>query len=78
MPLSYNNRLYGVLNLSNKRDGEPFDELDLERAMMAGSLVAMALGVGDAHGESVDDVAVRIRAASSAEIIARVQKAVNE
>ena len=78
VPLSYNNRLYGVLNLSNKRDGEPFDELDLERAIMAGSLVAMALGVGDGRGESVDDVAERIRTASSAEIIKRVQQAANQ
>ena len=78
VPLSYNNRLYGVLNLSNKRDGEPFDELDLERALMAGSMVAMALGVRDARGESVDDVAERIRAASSTEIAERVRRTSNE
>lgn len=44
VPLVFKNRLYGVLNLSNKRDGEPFDESDLERAMVAGSLLAMSLG----------------------------------
>ncbi len=42
-PLTYNNRLYGVLNLSNKADGEPFDDLDLDRALIAGSLLAMVL-----------------------------------
>ena len=78
VPLSYNNHLYGVLNLSNKRDGEPFEEHDLDRAVMAGSLVAMALGVRDAHGETVDDVAERIRAASGAEIKERIRSAVNE
>ena len=44
VPLTYNNRVCGVLNLSNKRDGEPFDEFDLDRAMMAGSIIAMTLG----------------------------------
>jgi signal transduction protein with GAF and PtsI domain len=44
VPLIYGNRVCGVLNLSNKRDGEPFDEFDLDRAMMAGSVVAMSLG----------------------------------
>ena len=44
VPLVFKNRLYGVLNLSNKRDGDPFNESDLERAMLAGSLLAMSLG----------------------------------
>ncbi len=44
VPLAYNNRVLGVLNLSNKRDGEPFDEFDLDRATMAGSIMAMSLG----------------------------------
>ncbi len=44
VPLVFKNRLYGVLNLSNKRDGDPFDESDLERAMLAGSLLALSLG----------------------------------
>lgn len=44
VPLVFKNRLYGVLNLSNKRDGDPFDDSDLERAMLAGSLLAMSIG----------------------------------
>jgi signal transduction protein with GAF and PtsI domain len=44
VPLMHNNRLRGVLNLSNKRNGEPFDELDLDRALLAGSVLAMTLG----------------------------------
>ena len=44
VPLAYNDRACGVLNLSNKRDGEVFDEFDLDRAVLAGSIIAMALG----------------------------------
>jgi transcriptional regulator with GAF, ATPase, and Fis domain len=44
VPLTWNDRVCGVLNLSNKHDGEAFDEYDLDRAMMAGSVIAMALG----------------------------------
>ena len=44
VPLIYNDRLFGVLNLSNKRDGEPFESLDLDRAMMAGAVLAITLG----------------------------------
>ena len=44
VPLVHNNRLSGVLNLSNKNDGEVFDDLDLDRAVLAGSLIAMVLG----------------------------------
>jgi signal transduction protein with GAF and PtsI domain len=44
VPLLHSNRLCGVLNLSNKRDGEPFDDIDLDRAMLAGSVLAMTLG----------------------------------
>jgi putative methionine-R-sulfoxide reductase with GAF domain len=44
VPLAYNGRVCGVLNLSNKRDGEAFDEFDLDRAVLAGSIVAMSLG----------------------------------
>jgi transcriptional regulator with GAF, ATPase, and Fis domain len=44
VPLIHNNRLHGVLNLSNKRNGEPFDDLDLDRALLAGSLLALTLG----------------------------------
>lgn len=44
MPLMHRNRLVGVLNLSNKRDGEPFSERDLARAQLAGSVLALAIG----------------------------------
>lgn len=43
VPLVYNDRLCGVLNLSNKRAGEPFDEMDLDRAMLAGTMMAIVL-----------------------------------
>lgn len=48
VPLIHNNRLYGVLNLSNKLDGNPFEDLDLDRALLAGSMIAMLLGGHDA------------------------------
>jgi len=44
VPLVHHDRVVGVLNLSNKRDGEPFDELDLDRAQLAGNVLAIALG----------------------------------
>ena len=44
VPLVHNDRLVGVLNLSNKTAGEPFDELDLDRAVMAASVIAISLG----------------------------------
>lgn len=44
VPLTFNDRVGGVLNLSNKQEGVPFDEYDLDRAMLAGSVIAMVLG----------------------------------
>ena len=44
VPLTYKDRTCGVLNLSNKRDGEAFDEFDLDRAVLIGSIIAMTLG----------------------------------
>lgn len=44
LPLVHRNRIVGVLNLSNKRDGEPFNERDLGRAQLAGSVLALAIG----------------------------------
>jgi signal transduction protein with GAF and PtsI domain len=44
VPLIHGNRVVGVLNLSNKAAGLPFDQLDLDRAVLAGSLLAMTLG----------------------------------
>ncbi len=43
-PLVYNNRVWGVLNLSNKREGELFDDMDLDRAQLAASMIATVLG----------------------------------
>ena len=44
VPIIHQNRLLGVLNLSNKRDGRPFDETDLDRAMMAGAVLSLSMG----------------------------------
>jgi len=44
VPVIHQNRLLGVLNLSNKRDGRPFDETDLDRAMMASAVLSLAMG----------------------------------
>jgi putative methionine-R-sulfoxide reductase with GAF domain len=44
VPLVHNDRLAGVMNLSNKRGGEPFDDQDLDRALLAGALLAMVIG----------------------------------
>jgi len=41
VPMVHNNRLCGVLNLSNRADGEAFDEMDYDRAVLAGALLAM-------------------------------------
>ncbi len=43
VPLVHQNRLLGVLNLSNKRNGQPFDETDLDRAMMASAVLSLAM-----------------------------------
>lgn len=48
VPLVHNNRLFGVLSLSNKKGGEVFEEYDFDRAVIAGSLLAITLG----HHES--------------------------
>jgi len=45
VPLVYNGTMFGVLNLSNKRNGEVFDDLDLDRAVLTGSVLGMTLGV---------------------------------
>ncbi|HTK32709.1 MAG TPA: GAF domain-containing protein [Candidatus Saccharimonadaceae bacterium] len=52
VPLVHNNRLSGVLNLSNKSDGDPFDDLDLDRAMLAGSLMALMLEGSEGSGRA--------------------------
>lgn len=43
VPLMHAGHLMGVLNLSNKRGGEAFTESDLERAELAGALLAVTL-----------------------------------
>jgi transcriptional regulator with GAF, ATPase, and Fis domain len=43
VPLVHNNQLAGVLNLSNRADGEPFDDLDFDRAVLAGALLGMMM-----------------------------------
>jgi putative methionine-R-sulfoxide reductase with GAF domain len=48
VPMVYNDRLSGVLNLSNKRDGAAFDDLDLDRATLAASVLALVIGQRDA------------------------------
>ena len=54
VPLVNGDQVVGVLNLSNKSGGLPFDQIDLDRAMLTGSLLAMSLGA--------DDVAQRAQA----------------
>jgi len=49
VPLIHQSRLLGVLNLSNKRSGKPFDETDLDRAMMASAVLSMAMGTRSPH-----------------------------
>jgi transcriptional regulator with GAF, ATPase, and Fis domain len=44
VPLVFNGRLYGVLNLSNKADGAVFNNYDLDRAILTGSILGMVLG----------------------------------
>lgn len=44
VPLAHNGRLHGVLSLSNRADAEGFTETDLDRAMLAASVFAVALG----------------------------------
>ena len=51
LPLVHRHRVVGVLNLSNKRDGESFDTLDLARAQLASQVLAQALGERDRRSE---------------------------
>jgi GAF domain-containing protein len=43
VPVVHNGRLYGVLNLSNKQDGELFSGLDFDCASLAGAALAVRL-----------------------------------
>ena len=44
VPLLHDGRLVGVLNLSNRRDGERFEEEDVDRAQVAASVLALLVG----------------------------------
>lgn len=56
VPLVHRNRVLGVLNLSNKRDGRAFDETDLDRALMASAVLSMAIGVREERAAATDDL----------------------
>lgn len=47
VPIVYNGRLAGVLNLSNKRDAQAFTDADLERAIAAAGVFAITLGANE-------------------------------
>jgi len=47
VPLCHNGRLHGVLNLSNRSDGDGFSEADLERAVLAAAAFGVTLGGHD-------------------------------
>jgi transcriptional regulator with GAF, ATPase, and Fis domain len=67
VPLVHCNRVYGVLNLSNKRDGEPFDDQDLDRAQMAATMIAMNISrVEPGEGRTLEDFAAGAQAAGNA------------
>lgn len=44
VPLVYDERLIGVLNLSNRHDGERFEEEDVDRLQIAAAVIAMLVG----------------------------------
>lgn len=52
VPLIHGDRVVGVLNLSNKAAGLPFDQLDLDRATLTASLLAMTLGAAEIEQRS--------------------------
>ena len=47
VPVIFNGRCTGVLNLSNKKDGTAFNDADLERAMLAAGVFAITLGANE-------------------------------
>jgi hypothetical protein len=57
VPLVYNGSMFGVLNLSNKRDGDIFDDIDLDRAVLTGAVLGMTLGSrnAEAGGRGAED-----------------------
>lgn len=61
VPLMHAGHLMGVLNLSNKRGGESFTESDLERAELAGALLAATLARRTATAAPVTLPRVEVR-----------------
>jgi transcriptional regulator with GAF, ATPase, and Fis domain len=47
VPVTFNGRVTGVLNLSNKASGQPFDDIDLERAVLIAGVLAITLGANE-------------------------------
>ena len=43
VPLLFDGGICGVLSLSNRRDGEPFEGIDLDRAVMAATILGVVL-----------------------------------
>jgi signal transduction protein with GAF and PtsI domain len=46
-PIVYSGRVAGVINLSNRKDGQPFDGADLDRAVLAAGVFAITLGANE-------------------------------
>jgi GAF domain-containing protein len=42
VPVVHNDVLFGVLNLSNKKDGTLFGQADLDRAILLAQFIAMS------------------------------------
>ena len=47
VPIIFNGRCTGVLNLTNRSDGLPFNDADLERAVLAAGVFAITLGANE-------------------------------
>ena len=48
VPIIFNGRCTGVLNLTNRKDGTAFNDADLDRAMLAAGVFAITLGANEA------------------------------
>jgi transcriptional regulator with GAF, ATPase, and Fis domain len=57
VPVIHGGMVLGVLSLSNKRDGEPFEDVDVDRATIVASLIGFGLvfrmAVGETDGEAM-------------------------
>ncbi len=63
VPLIHCGTLHGVLSLSNKRDGEPFDAVDLDRTALAAGILAMVLSSQNAAGANEEGLGAEEAAA---------------